>query len=136
MSTAAAAAAAARRRREREEEEHMTPYTPQDLAENWEFKILRSATGAFKDPAVMQRYLAEEAQAGWTLVEKFDNSRIRLKRPAAARQQDAQCTFDPYRTRVGISQVGLGLLIAAGGILGGLAVVLTVLYVTALLVKR
>jgi hypothetical protein len=136
MSTAAAAAAAARRRREQEEEEHMTPYTPRDLAENWEFKILRSATGAFKDPAVMQRYLAEEAQAGWTLVEKFDNSRIRLKRPGAARQQDAQCTFDPYRTRVGISQVGLGLLIAAGGILGGLAVVFAVLYVTALLVKR
>ena len=67
MSTAAAAAAAARRRREEEEEEHMTPYTPRDLAENWEFKILRSATGAFKDPAVMQRSLAEEAQAGWTL---------------------------------------------------------------------
>ena len=83
MSTAAAAAAAAQRRRE-EEEEHMTPYTPRDLAENWEFKILRSATGAFKDPAVMQRYLAEEAQAGWTLVEKFDNSRIRLKRPPRA----------------------------------------------------
>jgi len=125
MSTAAAAAAAAQRRRE-EEEEHMTPYTPRDLAENWEFKILRSATGAFKDPAVMQRYLAEEAQAGWTLVEKFDNSRIRLKRPAAARQQDAQCTFDPYRTRVGISEVGLGLLIA-GSILGGLAVLFTVI---------
>ena len=131
MSTAAAAAAAAQRRRE-EEEEHMTPYTPRDLAENWEFKILRSATGAFKDPAVMQRYLAEEAQAGWTLVEKFDNSRIRLKRPAAARQQDAQCTFDPYRTSVGISGVGLGLLIAAGGILGGIAL----LVVIALLVKR
>ena len=128
MSTAAAAA----QRRREEEEEHMTPYTPRDLAENWEFKILRSATGAFKDPAVMQRYLAEEAQAGWTLVEKFDNSRIRLKRPAAARQQDAQCTFDPYRTRVGISEVGLGLLIAAGGILGGIAL----LVVIALLVKR
>ena len=104
----------------------MTPYTARDLAENWEFKILRSATGAFKDPAVMQRYLAEEAQAGWTLVEKFDNSRIRLKRPAAARQQDSQCTFDPYRTRVGISEVGLALLIA-GSILGGLAVLLTVI---------
>jgi hypothetical protein len=124
MSTAAAAAA--RRRREEEEEEHMTPYTPRDLAENWEFKILRSATGAFKDPVVMQRYLAEEAQAGWTLVEKFDNSRIRLKRPAAARQQDALCTFDPYRTRMGISEVGLGLLIA-GSILGGLAVLFTVI---------
>ena len=126
MSTAAAAAAAAQRRREEEEEEHMTPYTPRDLAENWEFKILRSATGAFKDPAVMQRYLAEEAQAGWTLVEKFDNIRIRLKRPAAARQQDAQCTFDPYRTRVGISEVGLGLLIA-GSIISGLAVLFTVI---------
>ena len=132
MSTAAAAAAAAQRRREKEEEEHMTPYTPRDLTENWEFKILRSATAAFKDPAVMQRYLAEEAQAGWTLVEKFDNSRIRLKRPAAARQQDAQCTFDPYRTRVGISEVGLGLLIA-GSIVGGLAVLFTVII---LLVKR
>src|SRR5215475_6777146 len=125
MSTAAAAAAAAQRRRE-EEEEHMTPYTPQDLAENWEFKILRSAAGAFKDPAVMQRFLAEEAQAGWALVEKFDNSRIRLKRPAAARQQDAQRTFDPYRTRVGISEVELGMLIA-GSILGGLAVLFAVI---------
>jgi hypothetical protein len=127
MSTAAAAAAAAAAaKRRREEEEHMTPYTPRDLDENWEFKILRSATDAFKDPAVMQRYLAEEAQAGWTLVEKFDNGRIRLKRPAAARQQDAQCTFDPYRTRVGISEVGLGLLIA-GSIIGGLAVLFTVI---------
>ena len=132
MSTAAAAAAAAARQRREEEEERMTAYTPRDLAENWEFKILRSATGAFKDAAAMERYLAEEAQAGWTLVEKFDNSRIRLKRPAAARQQDAQCTFDPYRTRVGISEVGLGLLIA-GSILGGIAVLLTVI---ALLVKR
>ena len=127
MSTAAAAAAAAAaKRRREEEEEHMTPYTPRDLAENWEFKFLRSATGAFKDPAVMQRYLAEEAQAGWTLVEKFDNSRIRLKRPAAARQQGAQCTFDPYRTRVGISEVELGMLIA-GSIVGGLAVLFTVI---------
>jgi len=125
MSTAAAAAAA-RRRREEEEEEHMTPYTPRDLDENWEFKFLRSATGAFKDPAVMQRYLAEEEQAGWTLVEKFDNSRIRLKRPAAARQQDAQCTFDPYRTRVGISEVELGFLIA-GSIIGGLVVLFIVI---------
>jgi hypothetical protein len=131
MSSAAAAAAAAQRRRE-EEEEHMTPYAPRDLAENWEFKILRSATGAFRDSAVMQSYLAEEAHAGWTLVEKFDNSRIRLKRPAAARQQDAQCTFDPYRTRVGISEVGIGLLIA-GSILVGVTVLLAVI---GLLVKR
>lgn len=126
MSAGAAAAAAARRRRE-EEEEHMTPYTARDLAENWEFKILRSATGAFKDPAVMQHFLAEESQAGWTLVEKFDNSRLRLKRPAAAREQDAECIFDAYRTRVGISEVGFALLIA-GSILGGLAVLFTFIF--------
>jgi hypothetical protein len=65
-------------------------------------------------------------------VEKFDNSRIRLKRPAAARQQDAQCTFDPYRTGVGISQGGLALFIVAGSIAGMLAL----LVVIALLVKR
>ena len=110
------------------------PLHPRDLAENWEFKILRSNTGAFKDPAVMQRYLEEEARAGWTLVEKFDNSRIRLKRPAAARQQGAQCTFDPYRTRVGISEVELGMLIA-GSIVGGLAVLFTAIIVIIHLVK-
>lgn len=75
----------------------------------------------------MQRYLEEEAQAGWTLVEKFDNSRIRLKRPAAARQQDAQGTFDPYRTSVGISEVGFGALII-GSVLGGVAVLMTVIF--------
>jgi hypothetical protein len=123
MSTAAAAAA---RRRREEEEEHMTAYTPADLAENWEFKILRSATGAFKDPAALQRYLAEEARAGWTLVEKFDNSRIRLKRPVAARQQDAQCTFDPYRTSVGMSEGRLATLIAVS-VIGGFAVLFTVI---------
>jgi len=58
MSAGAAAAAAAKRRREAEEE-HMTPYSPRDLAEDWEFKILRSATGAFKNPALMQRWLAD-----------------------------------------------------------------------------
>ena len=128
-SSAAAAAAAAELARKREEEE-MSAYQPADLADGWEFKILRSVRSEFKRPERMQEILAEEAQAGWTLVEKFDNSRIRLKRPAAARQQDAQCTFDPYRTRVGISEVGLGLLIA-GSILGGLALLFTIVILLA-----
>ncbi len=123
--SAAAAAAAVRRRRE-EEEEHMTPYSARDLAEDWEFKILRSAGGAFRDPAALQRYLAEEAQAGWRLVEKFDNSRIRLKRPAAARQDDAPGTIDPYRSNVGLTEGKLAALIA-GGILGGVAVAILTL---------
>jgi hypothetical protein len=135
MSAGAAAAAAAKRRRE-EEEEHMTPYSPRDLAEDWEFKILRSATGAFKNPTVLQRCLAEEGQAGWVLVEKFDNSRIRLKRPAAARQNDDQCAFDPYRTSVGMSEGRIAVLVV-GGIVAGLAAgAALILLLTALLVKR
>ena len=92
-----AAAAAAQRAREQEEEE-MTPYSPQDLAEDWEFKILRSNYGSFEDPDRLQEILAEEARAGWVLVEKFDGHRIRLKRPANARKGDASLDFDPLRT--------------------------------------
>ena len=47
---AAAGAAAAMARRKREEEESMTGYSHADLAGDWEFKILRSATGAFRNP--------------------------------------------------------------------------------------
>lgn len=125
MSAAAAAAAAARRRRE-EEEECMTPYRPQDLSEGWEFKILRSATGAFKDPATLQGYLAEEGQAGWVLVEKFDNSRVRLKRPAGARQNDGSLAFDAYRTAVGMTEGKLGALIV-GGVIGAVVLVLAII---------
>ena len=128
--SAAHAAAEARRRRE-EEEETMTPYSPRDLAEHWEFKILRSATRAFKDPQVLQRTLAEEAQAGWLLVEKFDNGRIRLKRPAGAAQNDPMLPFDAYRTNVGMSETKLGLCI--GGSV--LAAVTGMLALIALLTK-
>jgi hypothetical protein len=119
---AAAAAAAAQRRREQQEEEEMTGYTPEELASGSEFKILRSATSAFKRPEFLRQVLEEEKNAGWTLVEKFDNSRIRLKRPASARTSGNSTTFDPYRSYVGMSETALGLRIAAA-ILIGLAVV-------------
>jgi hypothetical protein len=85
-----------------QEEEEMTPYTPQDLAENWQFKILRSASGRFSDPIWLRSILDEEARAGWIMVEKFDDERVRLKRPASAQANDATLGFDPYRTWVGI----------------------------------
>ena len=99
----AAAAAAARRERERNEEETMTGYTRADLIEGWEFKILRSVTGAFGKPDLLRQALEEEARAGWVLVEKFDNGRVRLKRPASARVGDAALGLDPYRTSYGMS---------------------------------
>ena len=92
----------------------MTGYNREELADDWEFKILRSATGAFGNPAKMQRFLEEEAVFGWVLVEKFDNQRLRLKRRANAKPPKGEMSGDPYRTNVGISQVQLLLFIIVG----------------------
>jgi len=119
---AAAAAAAARKRRERQEEEERTSYTSEEWAEGWEFKIVRSSTGAFRTPAFLRAVLDEEQRAGWTLVEKFDNGRIRLKRPASARASDPTLGCDAYRTHVGLSEWKLALCIL-GGVLGALALI-------------
>jgi len=83
----------------------MTTYGSDDLAHDWEFKIVRANTGVFRNPATLHRLLEEEAQAGWTMVEKFDNSRIRFKRPRQARTRDANLStgIDPYRVHYGMS---------------------------------
>ena len=101
----------------------MTEYTPEELASAWEFKIVRSATGAFKRPEFLTQVLEEEKRAGWVLIEKFDNSRIRLKRPIAARANDGTLGFDAYRSHVGISELALGVRIGVA-ILVGLALIL------------
>jgi hypothetical protein len=120
MSTGAgAAAAAAAAEMQRQEEEEMTPYTPKDLAEDWEFKILRSNFAAFRNQEKLRAVLDDEKRAGWVLVEKFDDQRIRLKRPAGTKviQGDFADGYDPYRTTVGMSQ-GLIVLIILGVALG------------------
>lgn len=99
MSTTHTTVAAQRAAEElRREEEEMTTYSRRDLDEDWEFKILRSAMGSFAVPERLREVLAEEARAGWTLVEVFDHQRIRLKRPASAREADGRLEVDPYRT--------------------------------------
>jgi hypothetical protein len=113
-----AAVAAAAKRRQEEEEENMTAYTAHDLAEDWEFKILRSCTAGFRNADKLRRVLEEEGRAGWILVEKFDNSRIRLKRPAKARAGDGTLPFDSYRTYVGLSEWGLAFIIIGCVLLG------------------
>ena len=131
----AAAAAAAAAEMQRQEEEEMTPYSPRDLAEDWEFKILRSNFATFRNPAKLRAVLDEEQRGGWVLVEKFDDRRIRLKRPAGTKaiQGDFADRYDPYRTTVGMSQgvlaatllgfaalvmIGLLALLALAGIEG------------------
>ena len=82
------------------------PYSRDDLQNDWEFKIVRSHTGAFRKTATLQKLMAEEARAGWQFVEKFDNGRVRFKRPSGARQRDAMLPagVDPYRANYGLSE--------------------------------
>ena len=103
---AGAGAAAAERRRQMlftEEEGDMTQYTPDDLKSDWEFKIVRSGSAAFRKPEVLSQLIEEEARAGWVMLEKFDDSRVRFKRPRSARAKDAFLAegVDPYRTQYG-----------------------------------
>jgi hypothetical protein len=108
---AASSAAAAARRKMQWEEEEMTGFSPQELSDGWEFKILRSARGAFRDTEKLRQILADEGRAGWILVEKFDNGRIRLKRSARARDMDGKLDMDPYRTCYGPSENKIALVI-------------------------
>ena len=125
-----AAAAAAEARRRREEEEEMTTYSENDLSEGWEFKILRTNMNGFRKPENLKKYLEEEGHAGWELVEKFDDNRLRLKRPASARRGNPKLDFDPYRTQVGLSDTRMVFLII-GIVLG---VVVGVIGLVAILV--
>ena len=108
----------------------MTPYSSAALAEDWEFKILRSCQGHFRDPAKLSQCLAEEARAGWVLVEKFDDSRIRLKRQASARGKDSSLDFDPYRIHVGLTP-NTHAMIIVGAVVGLSLVALVVIVVLA-----
>jgi hypothetical protein len=115
----AAHAAAEKRKREQEEEELMTGYTPTDLSDQWEFKIVRSVSSAFKKPEVFQQLVQQEAMAGWELLEKLDDGRVRFKRPVSARRRDGMLPrgVDPYRTRYGMSEGLLAFWIIAGVLL-------------------
>jgi hypothetical protein len=95
------------------EEERMATYTREELEEDWEFKIVRANSPAFRKSEVLQKLLQEEAVAGWTMVEKFDDSRVRFKRPRSAREQDAYLPegVDPYRTSYGAAAFLYGVLI-------------------------
>jgi hypothetical protein len=104
MSSAAVAGAAAAQQQlllQHKEEEELTKYSDAELQGEWEFKILRSNFASFRKPEVLQQVCAEEARAGWTLLEKFDDQRLRFKRPVSARSRDLGLDFDPYRTQFG-----------------------------------
>ncbi|TYQ25551.1 hypothetical protein PseudUWO311_15095 [Pseudanabaena sp. UWO311] len=95
------------RRREEVEEENLTRYesnTSSDQPKGWEFKILRTSSGGFRGRKVLNKVCTEESQAGWILLEKLDDHRLRFRRPITARDRDTNCKIDPYRTRYGIAE--------------------------------
>jgi len=117
---AAAVLAAAKAAKDRDEEENLTKYNSDDL-DGWEFKIVRSDLGRFSNREVVQKLCQREARAGWEMVEKFDNSRIRFKRRVEQRSQDQYLEFDPYRTSLSTVSGGavaaiIGLVLLLGGL--------------------
>jgi len=126
------AAANRLRKKEFEEEENMTRYSQSDLDNDWEFKIVRSTFGAFRKPQVLKSLLEEEAQAGWEMVEKFDEYRVRFKRPKGAKENDGMLPdyVDPYRTQYGTfggqKAVVIGIILCLVLLLAGLGMFLFV----------
>ena len=117
-------------KKKRREEEEMTQYTRDELDNDWEFKIVKSVTGRFGKREIVEQVRAEEAMAGWVMVEKFDDNRIRFKRPFSAQRNDFNLPpdIDPYRTNYGISEGGLGLTIVGVMVgIGGLIALLVYL---------
>jgi hypothetical protein len=115
--------------KKRQEEEEKMGYNQEELEKDWEFKIIKSPTGKFKKYSVVEQVKAEEAEAGWLMVEKFDNNRIRFKRSRKAMENDPYLPphIDPYRTNYGISEAALAFSIL-GVIFAGIGVLLTILY--------
>lgn len=66
-----------------------------------EYKIVQSTTPHFAKSGQLSKVLEEESRAGWHLVEKFDNFKIRLQREISHREQDNGRSIDPYRCHVG-----------------------------------
>ena len=120
---AAAAAAAAKKRQQQEEEEKLTRYDGDDM-DGWEFKIVRANSRKFKKATAVQQLCNEEAQAGWQMVEKFDDYRIRFKRRAEERSRDVHRAIDPYRTHLGTTETQIVMIILGVCALGGLALFL------------
>ncbi|MGB3239995.1 MAG: hypothetical protein WBB29_16985 [Geitlerinemataceae cyanobacterium] len=69
----------------------------------WEYKIVRANRDLFRDPAILKQLREEEADAGWILLEKLDDRRIRFKRPIAMANilNGNYLKIDPYRSHYG-----------------------------------
>lgn len=70
-----------------------------------EYKVMQAQTPLFSDTKKMHEVLDQEAKAGWRLLEKEDNYKIRLQRDISNRENDKNLDIDAYRSTVGVSSV-------------------------------
>lgn len=68
-----------------------------------EFKVVQSTTPFFAKSQNIAVVMAEEEKAGWRLLEKCDNYKLRLQRDISHRANDKDLSIDPYRTQVGVN---------------------------------
>jgi hypothetical protein len=96
------------------------PFTPTpELKMELEYKVVQSTTPLFAKLQNIDAIMAEESKAGWQLVEKFDNYKLRLQRDISHRANDKALPFDAYRTQVGVSNVvtyGLAAALTLGAV--------------------
>lgn len=71
--------------------------------EDWEYKIVQVRGGGFRSLKAIQYVCQQEAKFGWTLLEKIDDNRLRLKRSVSWRAKDSLIKQNPYRTDYGVS---------------------------------
>ena len=110
--TAALAAVEAAQRAMQKEEE----IGDEALSGDWEFKIVRASMGKFRKREEFENLLTEEAEFGWVLLEKLDDSRVRFKRHIKERSRDrmAGSERDPYRSIYGWAAYRRGVRIVLG----------------------
>ncbi|OUC16599.1 MAG: hypothetical protein B0A82_00510 [Alkalinema sp. CACIAM 70d] len=85
----------------------------------WEFKIVRAYQDVFRDPKVLQKLCEEEGYAGWILLEKLDDRRVRFKRPIAMREvvKSESLPIDPYRSIYGKPSNGKWIVLTGIGLI-------------------
>ena len=62
-----------------------------NFPEELEYKIVRASSDIFRDSEVFRQLCEEEARAGWRLLEKLDDRRVRFKRPIELRRTIKGC---------------------------------------------
>jgi hypothetical protein len=75
-------------------------YADPGFQEQWEYKVVFARNGEFAFAEHIRRLMEQEAPDGWVLIEKYNDTHIRLGRPISrAWQISLPRRADPYRTR-------------------------------------